>query len=64
MNAPDVTYFCARAKHLASGLAMSTLVETSNEPAEVKEGQEFDVEAQDHFGDDYVVDPTRYLFYR
>ncbi|KAM6924004.1 protein farnesyltransferase/geranylgeranyltransferase type-1 subunit alpha, partial [Xenentodon cancila] len=43
---------------------MSGVVETSNDSVEVKESQEFDVEADEHFGDDYVVDPTRYMFYR
>ncbi|XP_036933283.1 protein farnesyltransferase/geranylgeranyltransferase type-1 subunit alpha [Acanthopagrus latus] len=43
---------------------MSGAEETSNEPLNVKEDKEFDVEAEDHIGDDYFVDPTRYLFYR
>uniref|UniRef100_A0A3P8SHX5 Protein farnesyltransferase/geranylgeranyltransferase type-1 subunit alpha n=1 Tax=Amphiprion percula TaxID=161767 RepID=A0A3P8SHX5_AMPPE len=43
---------------------MSGVEATSTEPLQVKEDQEFDVEAEDHLGDDYVVDPTRYMFYR
>lgn len=43
---------------------MSAVEETLNEPAGVKEDNEFDVEAEDQLVDDYVVDPTRYLFYR
>lgn len=43
---------------------MSGVEETSNEPLGVKDDKEFDVEAEDHLGDDYFADPTRYLFYR
>ncbi|KAM4555563.1 protein farnesyltransferase/geranylgeranyltransferase type-1 subunit alpha [Odontesthes bonariensis] len=43
---------------------MSVVEETSNEAVEVKEDDEFNVEADDQFGDVYGVDPTRYMFYR
>ncbi|XP_072252280.1 protein farnesyltransferase/geranylgeranyltransferase type-1 subunit alpha [Leuresthes tenuis] len=43
---------------------MSVVEETLNEAAEVKEDDEFNVEADDQFGDVYGVDPTRYIFYR
>ncbi|KAG8004249.1 Protein farnesyltransferase/geranylgeranyltransferase type-1 subunit alpha [Nibea albiflora] len=43
---------------------MSGVEETLNESVDVKEDKEFDVEADEHVGDDYFVDPTRYLFYR
>lgn len=44
---------------------MSGVEETLNNSVDVKEDAEFDVEAEeDQFGDDYFVDPTRYIFYR
>lgn len=43
---------------------MSGVEETSNESVEVNEDKEFDVEAEDQLGDDYGLDPTRYLFFR
>lgn len=43
---------------------MSGVEEISNEPVEVKEDKEFDVEAEDQLEDDYFHDPTRYMFYR
>ncbi|XP_069568264.1 protein farnesyltransferase/geranylgeranyltransferase type-1 subunit alpha [Brachyistius frenatus] len=43
---------------------MSGVEETLNESVEVKEDKEFDVEAEDQLGDDYGLDPTRYMFYR
>uniref|UniRef100_A0A1A8CDK7 Protein farnesyltransferase/geranylgeranyltransferase type-1 subunit alpha n=1 Tax=Nothobranchius kadleci TaxID=1051664 RepID=A0A1A8CDK7_NOTKA len=43
---------------------MASVEETSNEPAEVKEDNAFDVEIEDQFGGDYGVDPTQYMFYR
>lgn len=44
---------------------MSDVEETSNNSVDVKEDVEFDVEAEgDQLGDDYFVDPTRYIFYR
>lgn len=43
---------------------MSGVEETSNNSVDIKEEREFDVEAEDHLGDGYFVDPTRYLFYR
>uniref|UniRef100_A0A8C9Y9F9 Protein farnesyltransferase/geranylgeranyltransferase type-1 subunit alpha n=1 Tax=Sander lucioperca TaxID=283035 RepID=A0A8C9Y9F9_SANLU len=45
-------------------LAMSGVEEISDESVEVKEGEEFDVEAEDHLRDDFLLDPTRYIFYR
>ncbi|MED6266886.1 hypothetical protein CHARACLAT_006579 [Characodon lateralis] len=43
---------------------MSSAEEPSSEAPEVKELKEFDVEAEDHFGDTYGAEPTRYIFYR
>lgn len=43
---------------------MSGVEEISNESVDPKEDKEFDVEAEDQLGDDYFVDPTRYIFYR
>nr|XP_046261347.1 protein farnesyltransferase/geranylgeranyltransferase type-1 subunit alpha [Scatophagus argus] len=43
---------------------MSGVEETSNNLLDTKEEKEFDVEPVDHPGDDYFVDPTRYIFYR
>ncbi|KAF1384336.1 hypothetical protein PFLUV_G00117270 [Perca fluviatilis] len=43
---------------------MSGIEEISNESVEVKEDEEFDVEAEDHLRDDFFHDPTRYIFYR
>ncbi|XP_034399893.1 protein farnesyltransferase/geranylgeranyltransferase type-1 subunit alpha [Cyclopterus lumpus] len=43
---------------------MSGVEEITNESVEVKGGKEFDVEADDNLGDDYFLDPTRYIFYR
>ncbi|MEQ2283460.1 hypothetical protein AMECASPLE_011443 [Ameca splendens] len=43
---------------------MSSAEEPSSEAPEVKEHKEFDVEAEDHFGDSYGAEPTRYIFYR
>ncbi|CAG5992884.1 protein farnesyltransferase/geranylgeranyltransferase type-1 subunit alpha [Menidia menidia] len=43
---------------------MSLVEETSNEAPDIKDDKEFTVDADDHFGDDYGVDPTRYVFYR
>lgn len=64
---PDLTFTSCLTDHrrgVAYKLAMSGVEETSNDSVEVKENKEFDVEAEDHLGDDYVVDPTRYIFYR
>ncbi|XP_030595129.1 protein farnesyltransferase/geranylgeranyltransferase type-1 subunit alpha [Archocentrus centrarchus] len=43
---------------------MSSVEESSVESVEVKEDQEFDVEAGELTGDESAVDPTRYVFYR
>uniref|UniRef100_A0A8D3AP68 Protein farnesyltransferase/geranylgeranyltransferase type-1 subunit alpha n=1 Tax=Scophthalmus maximus TaxID=52904 RepID=A0A8D3AP68_SCOMX len=43
---------------------MSAVEESSNDSVEVKEDSEFDAEAEDQLGDDHVLDPTRYIFYR
>lgn len=43
---------------------MSGVEDISTESVDIKEDKEFDVEAEDHLGGDYFVDPTRYLFYR
>lgn len=43
---------------------MSGVEETSNESVELQEDTDFNVEAEDHLDSDYVVDPTRYMFYR
>lgn len=66
---PDVTFSFFRSQtetrlSQASKLAMSGVEETSSESVEVKEDTEFDVEAEDHLGDGFVVDHTRYIFYR
>ncbi|XP_056899091.1 protein farnesyltransferase/geranylgeranyltransferase type-1 subunit alpha [Takifugu flavidus] len=42
---------------------MSVVEETSNNSVAVKEDREVDGEAEE-IGDDYFVDPTRYIFYR
>lgn len=43
---------------------MSVVEEISNQSDAVKDDTEFDVEADEHFEDDFDVDPTRYIFYR
>ncbi|KAF3693595.1 Protein farnesyltransferase/geranylgeranyltransferase type-1 subunit alpha [Channa argus] len=50
---------------------MSGIEETSNESVEFNDDAEFDAEdhqlmidAEDHLGDEYFADPTRYIFYR
>ncbi|XP_034453595.1 protein farnesyltransferase/geranylgeranyltransferase type-1 subunit alpha [Hippoglossus hippoglossus] len=43
---------------------MSGVEESSHESVEVKENNEFDDDVEDQLGDDYAVDPTRYMFYR
>ncbi|KAG7517448.1 farnesyltransferase/geranylgeranyltransferase type-1 subunit alpha [Solea senegalensis] len=43
---------------------MSGVEVSSNESVEVKEENEFDAEAEDQLEDDYILDPTRYKFYR
>ena len=43
---------------------MSGVEDISNQYVDVKEDTEFNVEAEDHLEDDFVVDPTRYKFYR
>ncbi|XP_062250121.1 protein farnesyltransferase/geranylgeranyltransferase type-1 subunit alpha [Platichthys flesus] len=43
---------------------MSGVEESSHESVEVKENNAFDDDVEDQLGDDYAVDPTRYIFYR
>lgn len=43
---------------------MSAVEETSSESVDVKEDKDLDVEPEDNHGDDFLLDPTRYLFYR
>lgn len=43
---------------------MSSVEEPSSDAAEVKEAEEFDADAEDHFRDGYGADPPRYTFYR
>lgn len=63
-NHADVTYASSKGKSiLASKFNMSVVEETSNNSVDVKEDREVDGEAEE-IGDDYFVDPTRYIFYR
>lgn len=43
---------------------MSGLEETSNDLLKVKRDQELDADADEELEDDFLVDSTRYLFYR
>lgn len=43
---------------------MSGIEEIPTESAIVKDENEFDVEADGQFDDDFVTDPNRYIFYR